>query len=46
MGTESRNFLVQAPWLGLFPGLVITITILGLNTLSDSLRTALGPRAV
>jgi peptide/nickel transport system permease protein len=46
MLNNGRNFLVQAPWLGLFPGLVITITILGLNTLSDSLRTALGPRAV
>jgi peptide/nickel transport system permease protein len=46
MLNNGRNFLVQAPWLGLFPGLVITITILGLNALSDALRTALGPRAV
>ena len=46
MLNAGRNFLVQAPWLGLFPGLVITITILGLNALSDALRTALGPRAV
>jgi len=46
MLNAGRNFLAQAPWLGLFPGLVITITILGLNALSDALRTALGPRAV
>ena len=31
MLNNGRNFLVQAPWLGLFPGLVITITILGLE---------------
>jgi peptide/nickel transport system permease protein len=46
MLNNGRNFLAQAPWLGFFPGLVITITILGLNALSDGLRTALGPRAV
>jgi peptide/nickel transport system permease protein len=46
MLNNGRNFLAQAPWLGLFPGLVITITILGLNALSDGLRAALGPRAV
>jgi Binding-protein-dependent transport system inner membrane component len=45
MLNSGRNFLVQAPWLGLFPGLVITVTILGLNALSDALRTALGARS-
>jgi peptide/nickel transport system permease protein len=44
MLNNGRNFLAQAPWLGFFPGLVITI--LGLNALSDNLRTALRPRAV
>ncbi|HEX8968497.1 MAG TPA: ABC transporter permease, partial [Chloroflexota bacterium] len=46
MLNNGRNFLVQAPWLGLFPGVVITITILGLNALSDALRNALGPRSL
>jgi peptide/nickel transport system permease protein/oligopeptide transport system permease protein len=45
MLNNGRNFLVQAPWLGLFPGLVITITILGLNALSDAMRAALAPGA-
>jgi len=45
MLNNGRNFLVQAPWLGFFPGLVITITILGLNALSDALRSALGARS-
>jgi peptide/nickel transport system permease protein len=46
MLNNGRNFLAQAPWLGLFPGLIITITILALNALSDGLRSALGPRAI
>ena len=38
---SGRNFLSQAPWLGIFPGLAVTLTILGLNALGDSLRAAL-----
>ena len=38
----GRGFLSQAPWLGLFPGLAVTLTILGLNALGDALREALG----
>jgi peptide/nickel transport system permease protein len=42
MLNSGRNFLSQAPWLGVFPGLAVTLTILGLNALGDSLRAALG----
>lgn len=38
----GRGFLSQAPWLGVFPGLAVTATILGLNALGDALRVALG----
>ncbi len=41
---SGRTFLNQAPWLGLFPGLAMTLTILGLNALGDALREALNPR--
>ena len=44
MLNDVRNFLAQAPWLGVFPGLATTILILGLNTLGDALRIALNPR--
>lgn len=44
MLNAGRNFLAQAPWLGLFPGLAITIMILGLNALGDAMRVALNPR--
>ena len=38
---SGRSFLSQAPWLGVFPGLAVTLTILGLNALGDALRAAL-----
>ena len=44
MLNSGRGFLSQAPWLGIFPGLAVTLTILGLNALADSLRAALSHR--
>lgn len=44
MLNSGRNFLSQAPWLGIFPGLAVTLTILGLNALGDALRAALSHR--
>jgi peptide/nickel transport system permease protein len=44
MLNSGRGFLSQAPWLGIFPGLAVTLTILGLNSLGDSLRAALSHR--
>jgi peptide/nickel transport system permease protein len=41
---EGRKFLRQAPWLGIAPGLAITVTILGFNALGDAARVALDPR--
>jgi oligopeptide transport system permease protein len=35
----------EYPWLLLFPGLVLTITLFSLNFLGDGLRDALDPRA-
>ncbi len=39
MLNTGRSFLHQAPWYGLFPGAVITLTVLSLNALSDTLQT-------
>lgn len=44
MLNEGRNFLAQAWWLGFFPGVAITLMILGLNIFGDALRAALNPR--
>ncbi len=37
-------YLDQAPWMAVFPGLAIVITVLGINFLGDSLRDTLDPR--
>jgi peptide/nickel transport system permease protein len=43
---ESTNkFLDTAPWLWLFPGLMILLTVLAINFVGDGLRDALDPRS-
>lgn len=44
MLSEGRGFLHLAPWMGIFPGLAIMISVLGFNTLGDGLRDVLDPR--
>ncbi len=44
MMSESRNLMETAPWLMIFPGLAIMISILGFNLLGDALRDVLDPR--
>lgn len=41
---EGRDFLRQAPYLVLFPGCAITLSVISLNLLGDGLRDALDPR--
>ncbi|MBN1317518.1 MAG: ABC transporter permease [Anaerolineales bacterium] len=44
MLSESRSFIQNAPWLGIFPGLAIMFTVMGFNFFGDGLRDALDPR--
>lgn len=44
MLSESRNFIQQAPWLPIFPGLVIMLAVLALNVLGDGVRDAMDPK--
>ena len=41
---DAQTYIFQAPRLALFPGLAITISVLGLNLLGDGLRDVLDPR--
>lgn len=46
MLADGRQYLDTAWWLGLFPGLAISIAVLGVNLFfGDGLRDALDPRA-
>jgi peptide/nickel transport system permease protein len=37
----SRNYLYRSPWYGLFPGVFLTVLVLSLNTLADTLQKIL-----
>jgi peptide/nickel transport system permease protein len=43
MLSNAREQLFTAPWISVFPGLAIFITVLGLNLLGDGLRDILDP---
>ena len=40
----ERQYMEQAPWLALWPGLCLTITIYSLNMFGDAVRDLLDPR--
>jgi peptide/nickel transport system permease protein len=42
---EGKEFLALAPWVSLFPGAAIMLSVLGFNIVGDGLRDALDPRA-
>jgi peptide/nickel transport system permease protein len=44
MLAEARNYVFSAPHLVFFPGIAITLTVLGFNLLGDGLRDVLDPR--
>ena len=44
MLNTAKNFLNQAPWMALWPGISIFLVVLGFNLLGDGLRDALDPR--
>jgi peptide/nickel transport system permease protein len=41
----SRQYLAEAPWLWLAPGLLILFTVMSINFVGDGLRDALDPRS-
>ena len=45
MLNTAQRFLTQAPWMAVFPGLAIFVTVLAFNLLGDGLRDALDPKS-
>ncbi len=41
---ENKDFITQNPWLVIWPGMFISLTILSINFIGDGLRDALDPR--
>jgi peptide/nickel transport system permease protein len=44
LSSTGRAFMEQAPWLALFPGLAISLAVLGFNLFGDTLRDAWDPK--
>jgi peptide/nickel transport system permease protein len=41
---DGKDFLTLTPWLVIWPGLFISLTVLSINFLGDGLRDAMDPR--
>ena len=46
MLNSAQRFLVNAPWMAVWPGLAIFLTVLSFNLVGDGLRDALDPREI
>jgi peptide/nickel transport system permease protein len=44
MLNQGRDYISQAPWLALFPGVPIFLVVMAFNLLGDAVRDALDPR--
>jgi peptide/nickel transport system permease protein len=42
---EALPLIEVAPWMGIFPGVFLALTLIGLNLMGDGLRDVLDPRA-
>lgn len=42
--SEARTYMAVAPWMTLFPGFAIFLSVLGLNLLGDGLRDRFDPK--
>ena len=44
LSREGREYMEQAPWLALWPGVFLTTTVYSLNMFGDAMRDLLDPR--
>jgi peptide/nickel transport system permease protein len=41
---QSRSYMLQAPWMALWPGVALSLAVYGINMFGDALRDLLDPR--
>lgn len=46
MLNDAQTYMTRNPWLAIFPGLMIFITVISVNFIGDGLRDAFDPRVV
>lgn len=44
MLTGAQNYMYSSPWLAVYPGALILITVVAFNLLGDGLRDASDPQ--
>jgi ABC-type dipeptide/oligopeptide/nickel transport system permease subunit len=44
LGGSGRTYMLQAPWMAVFPGIAISLAVFGFNMLGDALRDLLDPK--
>jgi peptide/nickel transport system permease protein len=44
LSLEGREYMIESPWLALWPGVALGIVVYGVNMLGDALRDILDPR--
>jgi peptide/nickel transport system permease protein len=44
LSTEGVPYMLQGPWLAVFPGVAISIAVFGFNMLGDAVRDLMDPR--
>jgi len=44
MMNEGRTYIIRAPWIILFPGLLLAMSVLSFNLVGDALRDRLDPK--
>ena len=44
LSMEGRRFMLQSPWLAIWPGLALSIVVYGVNMFGDAVRDLLDPR--
>jgi peptide/nickel transport system permease protein len=44
--STAQTYVFRAPWLAIFPGLMIFLTVITINFIGDGLRDALDPYSI
>ncbi|MDP2918602.1 MAG: ABC transporter permease [Dehalococcoidia bacterium] len=44
LSTDGRSYMYEAPWLAIWPGVALSVTVYGINMWGDAVRDLLDPR--
>ena len=43
---DAKDYLIQAPWMAIYPGLALAFTVFSFNLIGDTLAEKLNPRVL